>query len=423
MRYIDCFNHFFPKGLWDKMLSTPGAVADIGARMRGVPAIYDLDRRRQVCDMFKKKHDYTQVISLGMPPLEALGTPKQVEDFAKLGNDGMAELCAKYPDYFCGWLASLPMNSKNAAKELERAFKNGACAVQIHTNINGDPLDDPKYFPVFEAAAKLEQVAALAQAKFVSIGWKNAETNDLARFQAALESEPKSGPGELWLVLLGHGTFDNKEAKFNLRGPDLSASELAEWLKPFQRPVAIVNCSSASGPFLNKLSAAGRVVVTATRSGNEVNYTRFGGQFAAALGSPEADLDKDGQTSLLEAYLLAASRVAEFYETEGRLATEHPLLDDNGDGLGTPPDWFRGVRAVKKAKDGATVDGLRAHQFVLVRSEQERKLSPAVRAKRDEIELAIGKLRERKSELPEPEYYQKLEPLLLDLARLYQSAK
>ena len=274
-----------------------------------------------------------------------------------------------------------------------------------------------------EAAAKLEQVAALAQAKFVSIGWKNAETNDLARFQAALELEPKSGPGELWLVLLGHGTFDNKEAKFNLRGPDLSASELAEWLKPFQRPVAIVNCSSASGPFLNKLSAAGRVVVTATRSGNEVNYTRFGGQFAAALGSPEADLDKDGQTSLLEAYLLAASRVAEFYETEGRLATEHPLLDDNGDGLGTPLDWFRGVRAVKKAKDGATVDGLRAHQFVLVRSEQERKLSPAVRAKRDEIELAIGKLRERKSELPEPEYYQKLEPLLLDLARLYQSAK
>ena len=141
------------------------------------------------------------------------------------------------------------------------------------------------------------------------------------------------------------------------------------------------------------------------------------------IGSPDADLDKDGQTSLLEAYLLAASRVTEFYETEGRLATEHPLLDDNGDGLGTPPDWFRGVRAVKKAKDGATVDGLRAHQFVLVRSEQERKLSPAVRAKRDEIELAIGKLRERKSELPEPEYYQKLEPLLLDLARLYQSAK
>ena len=274
-----------------------------------------------------------------------------------------------------------------------------------------------------EAAAKLEQIAKQAQAKFIPIGLKSMETNDLARFKAALEAEPKSGPGELWFVLLGHGTFDNKEAKFNLRGPDLGAGELGEWLKPFQRPVAIVNCASASGPFVNKLSAAGRVVVTATRSGQEVNYTRFGGHFAAALGSADADLDKDGQTSLLEAYLLAANRVTEFYETEGRLATEHPLLDDNGDGLGTPPDWFRGVRAVKKAKDGATVDGLRAHQFVLMRSEQDRKLSPTVRAKRDELELAIGKLRDQKGEFPEPDYYAKLEPLLLELARLYQSAK
>jgi aminocarboxymuconate-semialdehyde decarboxylase len=65
MRYIDCFNHFFPKGIWDKMLSTPGTVADIGARMRGIPAIYDLDRRKEVVDMFRNKHNYSQVISLG----------------------------------------------------------------------------------------------------------------------------------------------------------------------------------------------------------------------------------------------------------------------------------------------------------------------------------------------------------------------
>ena len=163
--------------------------------------------------------------------------------------------------------------------------------------------------------------------------------------------------------------------------------------------------------------------MAATRSGQEVNYTRFAGHFAEAIGSPDADLDKDGQTSLLEAYLLAANRVAEFYETEGRLATEHPLLDDNGDGFGTPPDWFRGVRAVKRAKEGASADGLRAHQFVLVRSEQEKKLPPAVRAKRDKLELAIGKLRDEKSAMPEPEYYKLLEPMLLDLARVYQSAK
>lgn len=274
-----------------------------------------------------------------------------------------------------------------------------------------------------EAAGKWEKVAAAAQAKLVAIGTKPAQTNDLAHFHAALEAEPKSGAGEVWFVLLGHGTFDNKEAKFNLRGPDLVADDLAARLKAFQRPIAVVNGASASGPFINKLSVPGRVIVTATRSGQEVNFARFGGHFATAIGSLEADLDKDGQTSLLEAYLFAASRVTEFYETEGRLATEHPLLDDNSDGLGTPPDWFRGVRAVKKAKDGATVDGLRAHQFVLVRSEQEKRLPPAVRAKRDELELAIGKLRDRKTEMPEPEYYAKLEPLLLDLAKLYQSAK
>ncbi len=154
MRYIDCFNHFFPRALWDKMMATPGAAADIGARMRGVPAIYDLDRRKQVCDMFNKAQDYKQVISLGMPPLEALGEPAQVEEFAKLGNDGMAELCAKEKDYFCGWLASLPMNSKNAVKEYERAIKAGACGVQVHTNINGKPLDDEEFRPIFELAEK-----------------------------------------------------------------------------------------------------------------------------------------------------------------------------------------------------------------------------------------------------------------------------
>lgn len=153
MRYIDSFCHFFPKGLWDKMLVTEGTAKDIGKRMRGIPCIYDLDERRRCIDLFRE-HNYTQVISLGMPPLEALGDAAQAEEFAKLGNDGMAELVEKYPDYFVGFLASLPMNSPNAAKEAERAFKLGANGLQVHTNINGDPLDDPKYFGVFETAAK-----------------------------------------------------------------------------------------------------------------------------------------------------------------------------------------------------------------------------------------------------------------------------
>ncbi|PYJ06452.1 MAG: hypothetical protein DME25_06645 [Verrucomicrobia bacterium] len=251
-------------------------------------------------------------------------------------------------------------------------------------------------------------------------------TNDAVgareQLQQALSNEPKDGPEGLWLVFVGHGTFDGKEAKFNLRGSDVSATELAGWLQAFRRPLAVINTSSASAPFLNKLSASNRVIVTATRSGNEVNFARFGQYFCAAIADPEADLDKDGQTSLLEAFLMASRRVKEFYEREGRLVTEHALLDDNGDSLGTPPDWFRGIRAVKTAKDGAMLDGFRAHQFHLVRSEGELKLTPEVRARRDELELAIARLRENKGNLAEEDYYQKLEGLLLELARIYEGS-
>jgi hypothetical protein len=247
---------------------------------------------------------------------------------------------------------------------------------------------------------------------------KTNETTDLEKLKQALNAEPKETSDELWLVLLGHGTYSGQVAKFNLRGPDFSAAELADWLKPFQRPIAIIDCSSASAPFINKLSATNRVVITATRSGSEINYSRFGQFMAEAIGDPKADLDKDGQTSLLEAFLMASRRTAEWYETEGRLATEHALLDDNGDGLGTPADWFRGIRAVKRAKNGATLDGLRASQFQLIRSEQEQKLPPEIRARRDALELEIAKLRDNKAKEGEDEYYQDLEPLLVELAKL-----
>ena len=122
-------------------------------------------------------------------------------------------------------------------------------------------------------------------------------------------------------------------------------------------------------------------------------------------------------------FLMASRHVKEFYDVEGRLATEHALLDDTGDGMGTPPDWFRGVRASKSAKDGASLDGFRAHQFHLVRSEAEQKLSPAVRTQRNDLERAIATLREAKAKQPEDEYYRKLESLLLELSRLYESAE
>jgi hypothetical protein len=272
-------------------------------------------------------------------------------------------------------------------------------------------------------AQSWKETAGQAGAKFFQIGAATSApvtVTDRDQLKTWLQSETTDGPQELWLILIGHGTFDGKEARFNLRGPDVTASELAEWLRPFKRPLAVINTASSSAPFLTRLSAPGRVVVTATRSGHEQNFARFGGYFAEAIGSLDADLDKDGQVSLLEAFLSAANRVAEFYKTEGRLATEHALLDDNGDGLGTQPDWFRGIRAIQKPEKGHSLDGTRAHQFHLVRSEQEQQIPPAVRARRDELELAVLRLREAKTDLPEEEYYRRLEELLLQLARLYE---
>jgi predicted TIM-barrel fold metal-dependent hydrolase len=152
MQIIDAFNHFFPNALWDKMMESEGTVRDIGKRMRGIPCIYDLDARLRMMDEFD---DYTQILSLGMPPLEALGPPEKAAEYARLGNDGMAELVAKHPDRFAGYIASLPMNSPHAAREAERAFtQGGANGLQIHTNINGAPLDEPQFLPVFEVAAR-----------------------------------------------------------------------------------------------------------------------------------------------------------------------------------------------------------------------------------------------------------------------------
>ena len=282
---------------------------------------------------------------------------------------------------------------------------------------------EPEYGKQFSAWADLwKQAAAKGALQTTVIGEEtNNPENDLPRLLAALTNEVAKPDGELWLVFIGHGTFDGRLAKFNLRGPDISADELAAVLKPCKRPLTVIDCASASGPFINALSAPGRVIITATRSGNEVNVTRFGGYLARAIADPAADLDKDGQTSLLEAYLFAARQVEQFYKEAGRLATEHALLDDNGDGLGTPADWFRGVRAVKTAADGKSVDGVRAHQLHLVRSAVEQELPPAVRARRDELEKQLSDLRSRKSSMNEDDYYSQLESILVAIAKLYEN--
>jgi hypothetical protein len=281
----------------------------------------------------------------------------------------------------------------------------------------------PEYGRRFEVwASRVEAAARQGGANVIRIGpgaEASAGADDRERLKSLLAAESKDSPQPLWLIFIGHGAYDRRKETFNLEGPDVSAEEIAQWLAPLERTVAVVNCASCSGSFINRLAGPGRVIVTATRSGSEQSFAHFGEYFSQAIGDVSADLDKDQQVSLLEAYLAASNRVEEFYKQEGRLATEHALLDDTGDGLGTPAAWFRGVRATKAAKDGAEIDGLRASQLHLVTSESESSLTPEERTRRDKLEAAVEELRRKKSEMEESAYYAELEKLLVELARIY----
>ena len=152
MRTIDAFNHFFPKRYYDALLETPAGAKDLGKRVRGIPALSDIDLRISIVESFA---DYTQLLSHGLPPMERLWGPDKSPDMAKIANDGLAEVVAQHPKHFVGWSALLPMNAPEAAaKEAERALQNGANAVQLGTNANGVPLDAPEFLPIFEVIAK-----------------------------------------------------------------------------------------------------------------------------------------------------------------------------------------------------------------------------------------------------------------------------
>lgn len=254
------------------------------------------------------------------------------------------------------------------------------------------------------------------------VGATPGDEGDLARLEQLIPKLAKESKGALWIVLLGHGTFDGREAKFNLRGADLAAAALDAWLDGAKRQVVVVNGSASSAPFLRVLSAPGRVIVTATKNSAEESYARFGEFLANSIDSADADRDQDGSVSLLESFLAASAAVSEFYEQQGRIVTEEALIDDNGDGLGTPADWFRGVRAVKVAKEGAEPDGRRAHQLQLVPSEEERRLEPEALARRNALEEDLFTLRARKAEMDEDAYFLELERLLLEIGGIYQAA-
>ena len=288
----------------------------------------------------------------------------------------------------------------------------------------GAPGNDEYEEQFAEWSKHWSDVAAKANVSLTTIGKAAAEKQtDLEQLKAAIAEVSPASDAPLWIVMIGHGTYGRKVAKFNLRGPDVSAGELAEWLKPIQRTTVLVNCASSSAPFINALSGKNRIVVTATKSGTQYNFARFGEYFSQAIASPDSDLDHDDEVSVHEAFLRASKEVQQFYDSESRIATEQALIDDNGDGRGTPAKMFRGVRPMGKAKDGQQLDGRAAARITLAPASRQLPFTDEELARRDELEQQLEQLRGKKSKLSEPEYDAAIEPLLVELAKIYQAAE
>jgi hypothetical protein len=233
---------------------------------------------------------------------------------------------------------------------------------------------------------------------------------------AIIEIAERSAPGDrVLIVLIGHGTGQGAEARLNLPGPDPSAAEWAAKLAPLEgRTVAVVNTASASGDFIPELTGPDRLIVTATRSGRELNETVFGLYFAEALSSPDADLDKDGDVSLLEAFEYARQEVARFYREENRIQTEFALLDDNGDGTGSRAPGVDGDDGSAASRFRFGTAAMQA-QAAAGGGAVNPALIPLLERRRG-IEDRISELRALRETLPEAVYEQQLEALLVELA-------
>jgi hypothetical protein len=219
---------------------------------------------------------------------------------------------------------------------------------------------------------------------------------------------------DLVVILIGHGSFDGADYKFNLPGPDISAGELASLCdKIAAKRQLIVDTTSASGGATAALKKPGRAIITATKSGTEKNATVFGRYWIEALRDPAADVDKNEAITALEAFQYAERKTVEFYESQKRLATEHPQFEDTG--KGDP------VRAAASESN----EGLLLSTFTLLRIGQAQRAAadPAkhdLLAKKEALEQKIDKLKYEKAAMPEDEYKSQLTAALVELARIQQ---
>lgn len=242
-------------------------------------------------------------------------------------------------------------------------------------------------------------------------------TKELVEKELARIGTAATADDVVFVVLIGHGTWDGKVAKFNLPGPDMTGADFAKLLAQFgTKNIVFVNTSSASGPFIEALAPVARVVVTATRSGAEQFATLFGGYFIDALAGDTADADKNRRISVLEAFTAAKRDVGRAYEQRGVMLTERALLDDNGDGEGSldPSANGKDGSAAAVLSLGTPVEALKLPDDPKLRQLHED---------RRELERRAEALKLMKGSMDPAKYAAELERVLTELARKSQEIR
>jgi hypothetical protein len=251
-------------------------------------------------------------------------------------------------------------------------------------------------------AKDLDKILHTAEptAKIVTLAGQDATR---AKLEAALRDIAKASKADdsLVLMLIGHGSFDESDYKFNLPGPDISASELAALLDKIPAKQLVVNMTSCSGGSIIALEKPKRVVISATKTGTERNATVFARYWIEALRDPAADSDKNEVISALEAFRYAEDKTVKYFETQKRLATEHALLEDTGKGEGV------------KNPTAENGQGLVANRFAVLHlgAASAALNDPAkqqLMKRKEALELAIDELKYKKASMDLREYRQTL---------------
>ena len=237
----------------------------------------------------------------------------------------------------------------------------------------------------------------------------HAATADAVRRALGVLRAKLRGDDVLVVLLIGHGSFDGAEAKFNLVGPDLTSTEWAALLKPIAARTVVVNSTAASFPFLEHLAGPRRILVTATDSVAQRFDTVFPEYFIRALTDPAADIDKNGRVSIWEAFSAASLGVRRYYTQRGQLATERALIDDDGDGVGR--------EAGADGKDGSAASRLYLDPDVAGAPPTDEELLRLLQ-KRTSLQIEADELKMRRQLMTPQEYQDEFERLMLALARV-----